>query len=57
ITQIDLPSDRESGLVRVQDILKGVEGIAFCYLSQVDVVRHPLVQKIIVAYARAEAGE
>jgi phosphate starvation-inducible PhoH-like protein len=57
ITQIDLPSERESGLVRVQHILKGVEGIKFCYLSQVDVVRHPLVQKIIVAYARAEAGE
>ncbi len=55
ITQIDLPSERESGLVKVQGILKGVEGISFCYLSQVDVVRHPLVQKIIVAYAKAEA--
>jgi len=55
ITQIDLPSERESGLVKVQGILKDVEGISFCYLSQVDVVRHPLVQKIIVAYAQAEA--
>ena len=55
ITQIDLPSERESGLVKVQGILKDVEGISFCYLSQVDVVRHPLVQKIIVAYEKAEA--
>jgi len=54
ITQIDLPSEQESGLVKVQNILKDVEGICFCYLTQVDVVRHPLVQKIIVAYAQAE---
>ncbi|MEA2109794.1 MAG: PhoH family protein [Pseudomonadota bacterium] len=55
ITQIDLPNNQESGLVKVQSILKDVEGISFCYLSQVDVVRHPLVQKIIVAYEKAEA--
>lgn len=54
ITQIDLPRAQESGLVKVQDILKDVEGICFCYLTRVDVVRHPLVQKIIVAYAQAE---
>jgi phosphate starvation-inducible PhoH-like protein len=55
ITQIDLPSERESGLVKVQGIIKDVEGISFCYLSQADVVRHPLVQKIIIAYEKAEA--
>jgi phosphate starvation-inducible PhoH-like protein len=54
ITQTDLPSGKQSGLVTVQKILKGVEGIAFCYLTQADVVRHPLVQKIIAAYERAQ---
>ncbi len=57
ITQTDLPSGKQSGLVTVQQILKGVEGIAFCYLTQVDVVRHPLVQKIIAAYERARVPE
>ncbi|MBN2333486.1 MAG: PhoH family protein [Deltaproteobacteria bacterium] len=52
ITQTDLPENKESGLVKVQGILQGVEGISFCYLSQADVVRHPLVQKIIAAYER-----
>ena len=50
VTQVDLPGERQSGLVTVQKILRGVQGIDFCYLTSVDVVRHPLVQKIINAY-------
>jgi phosphate starvation-inducible PhoH-like protein len=53
ITQIDLPQPENSGLVQVQAILRGVEGIAFVYLSDIDVVRHRLVQKIILAFARS----
>lgn len=52
VTQIDLPDKRSSGLVEVQTVLKGVKGIKFVYLSEKDVVRHPLVQKIIKAYER-----
>lgn len=55
ITQIDLPGERKSGLVEVQKILKGVEGIEFVYLSGRDVVRHELVQRIINAYEQYEA--
>lgn len=50
ITQTDLPSNQESGLVTATKILRNVEGIGFCYLTQADVVRHPLVQKIVAAY-------
>jgi phosphate starvation-inducible PhoH-like protein len=53
VTQIDLPENRRSGLREAQQILEGVEGISFCYFSEVDVVRHPLVQAIIKAYDRA----
>ena len=55
ITQIDLPRDKSSGLVRVQDILKSVKGIVFIYFGKEDVVRHGLVQKIVKAYELAEA--
>lgn len=54
ITQIDLPAHQNSGLIVASKILKGVEGIALCYLSQADVVRHPLVQKIVAAYEKYE---
>ncbi|RRD23896.1 PhoH family protein [Actinomyces bowdenii] len=54
-TQVDLPGGRPSGLVTVQRILKGVEGIAFCELGSADVVRHRLVGRIIEAYAQDEA--
>lgn len=54
ITQTDLPSNQQSGLIVSSRILKSVEGIAFCYLSQADVVRHPLVQKIVAAYEKFE---
>ncbi|MGL5805723.1 MAG: PhoH family protein [Xenococcaceae cyanobacterium] len=50
VTQTDLPSYQESGLVVAQRILRSVEGIAFCQFSAADVVRHPLVQKIVAAY-------
>ena len=51
ITQIDLPQADKSGLVLVQDILTGVDGIDFVYLSDADVVRHQLVRRIILAFA------
>ncbi len=52
ITQIDLPEKLESGLVQIQSILQGIEGIGFIYLSERDVVRHHLVRKIIKAYEK-----
>lgn len=55
ITQIDLPKDKKSGLVEVQKILNGVEGIEFVYFTGRDVVRHELVQRIIDAYERYES--
>jgi phosphate starvation-inducible PhoH-like protein len=54
ITQVDLPEDRQSGLIEIQAILKGIKGIEFVYFTERDVVRHPLVQEIIKAYERAE---
>ncbi len=54
ITQIDLIDKTNSGLVVIQRILSGIEGIKFVYLTDKDVVRHPLVQKIIRAYERYE---
>ncbi|WP_249871062.1 PhoH family protein [Oceanobacillus saliphilus] len=50
ITQIDLPKGVKSGLNVAQDLLNTVEGVSFIHLNQTDVVRHPLVQKIIAAY-------
>ena len=52
ITQIDLPGDKKSGLKEVTNILRDINGIEFVYLSEKDVVRHELVQKIIVAYEK-----
>ncbi|MDJ0534624.1 MAG: PhoH family protein [Xenococcaceae cyanobacterium MO_207.B15] len=54
ITQTDLPKQQDSGLIVATRILKSVEGIAFCHFSQADVVRHPLVQKIVAAYEKFE---
>ncbi len=53
ITQVDL-EERISGLISVQDVLRGIDGISFIYLDKSDVVRHPLVAKIIEAYERHE---
>jgi len=50
VTQIDLPRDQASGLVRVREILASVEGIEFVELGNEDVVRHVLVQRIVEAY-------
>lgn len=54
ITQTDLPSYQQSGLAVAHKILHNVEGIAFCRLSKSDVVRHPLVQRIVEAYEKYE---
>ena len=53
-SQIDLPDNRRSGLNEAIHLLSNVEGIAFRYFTDVDVVRHPLVQKIIKAYESAK---
>ncbi|WNS74341.1 PhoH family protein [Bacillus sp. DTU_2020_1000418_1_SI_GHA_SEK_038] len=53
-TQVDLPKGAKSGLIVGEDILKGVKGIAFVHLEESDVVRHPLVAKIIHAYGQHE---
>jgi phosphate starvation-inducible PhoH-like protein len=55
ITQSDLPVGTRSGLIQVIDILKGIEGIKFIYLTREDVVRHELVQEILEAYERYES--
>ncbi len=52
ITQIDLANREMSGLVRIQDILSGIDGIAFSYLTESDVVRHRLVREIVKAFDR-----
>jgi len=54
ITQVDLPTERTSGLIEIQEILKNIPGIQFVYFTERDVVRHRLVQEIIKAYDRYE---
>ncbi|MEZ5306762.1 MAG: PhoH family protein [Pyrinomonadaceae bacterium] len=55
-TQIDLPRGQKSGLVQVQNILKGIDGIDFVYFNDTDVVRHKLVQMIVKAYEEHTAA-
>jgi phosphate starvation-inducible PhoH-like protein len=55
VTQVDLPVGSRSGLAEARTLLEGIDGIAFCRFTEVDVVRHPLVQRIIVAYDRRDA--
>jgi phosphate starvation-inducible PhoH-like protein len=55
-TQIDLPKREESGLIQIERVLPGIEGIAFRYLHEGDVVRHRLVREIIRAYAEDQNG-
>ncbi|MDI1318687.1 MAG: PhoH family protein [bacterium] len=57
ITQIDLPRNKQSGLVQAPRILRNIPGIEFHHFTASDVVRHPLVQKIIDAYEQAKAAE
>lgn len=54
VTQVDLPKAQTSGLRDVVDVLKDVDGISFTFFTAKDVVRHPLVQRIVTAYERAE---
>ena len=54
VTQVDLPRGKKSGLVIIEEILKEVEDISFIHLTSDDIVRHPLVQKIIDAYDKYE---
>ena len=57
ITQIDLPNEKMSGLKHVLQVLKEVDGVSFTFFGAKDVVRHPLVQRIVVAYERYERYE
>jgi phosphate starvation-inducible PhoH-like protein len=57
VTQIDLPQPRKSGVLQAMEILSPLEEIAFVHFNDKDVVRHPLVQKIIRAYQKAESRE
>jgi len=54
VTQIDLPRGQQSGLRHVIDVLKDVDGISFTFFTAKDVVRHPLVQRIVTAYERSD---
>ncbi|MFN7213509.1 MAG: PhoH family protein, partial [Lysobacteraceae bacterium] len=55
LSQIDLPKHQKSGLRDAVEVLKGVEGISFRFFEAKDVVRHPLVAKIVRAYDRRDA--
>ena len=55
VTQIDLPRGTQSGLIEAQHVLRGVRGLGFTYFTAADVVRHPLVGRIVEAYEAAEA--
>jgi phosphate starvation-inducible protein PhoH len=55
-SQVDLPAGQPSGLVDAQEILRRVDGIAFTHFGAQDVVRHPLVARIVDAYGRRPPG-
>jgi len=57
VTQIDLKPSSASGLVRIQKILRQIPGVAFIYLEKEDVVRHPLVQRMIEAFGNSEEND
>ena len=57
VTQIDLPDGKASGLKEAMRVLKGVEGIGICELTNADVVRHVMVQRIVEAYERYETAK
>ena len=54
VTQVDLPPGQLSGLVEAAELLARVDGVSVCHLTSADVVRHPLVQRVVDAYARNE---
>ncbi len=57
ITQVDIPRSKDSGLIVAARVLKGIKGISFVYLGPEDVVRHPLVEKIIKAFEKENVGD
>ncbi len=57
VSQVDLPKHQLSGLKHVQQVLKGVDGLGFCEFNSTDVVRHPLVQRIVAAYEAVEKDD
>jgi phosphate starvation-inducible PhoH-like protein len=57
ITQVDLPRQQRSGLRHAIEVLRGVDGVAFTFFNALDVVRHPLVQRIVQAYERNTEAE
>ena len=57
MTQIDLPDGKPSGLKEAMRVLKNVEGIGICELTNADVVRHVMVQRIVEAYERYETAK
>jgi phosphate starvation-inducible PhoH-like protein len=57
ITQVDLPRQQRSGLRHAIEVLRGVDGVAFTFFNALDVVRHPLVQRIVQAYERNTSEE
>jgi phosphate starvation-inducible PhoH-like protein len=57
VTQVDLPRNTRSGLRHVIEVLKDVKGISFTFFKAKDVVRHPLVLKVVNAYEKYERGE
>jgi phosphate starvation-inducible PhoH-like protein len=57
VTQIDLQRHQKSGLIDAQEVLSDVRGIAFTHYLAEDVVRHPLVQHIVTAYAKRRAAQ
>ncbi|MDR2202240.1 MAG: PhoH family protein [Clostridiales bacterium] len=56
VTQVDLPDGKRSGLAAAVRILKDVDGIGICYLTEKDIVRHELVRKIVLAYAKEQGN-
>jgi phosphate starvation-inducible PhoH-like protein len=59
VTQIDLPAHMTSGLVQAMEVLRGVQGVEFIDFTEADVIRHPLVGRIVAAYdryRRSQAG-
>lgn len=56
VTQIDLSSSKDSGLIHVEKLLQGIDGIQFVYFTEKDVVRHELVKKIIKAYDKNDSA-
>lgn len=56
-TQVDLPRREDSGLLRGISLLKGIKGVSTIFFTNEDIVRHPLVTKIVKAFDRKEAGE